>query len=112
MTRIALFQSNTGIDPSVNAEALASAIEEAAGGGAAMLFTPEMSGLLDRNSERASHNLRVEEDDHVLAACREAARELGIWVHLGSLAVLVEHGKVANRSFVIDRTGSIRARAD
>jgi predicted amidohydrolase len=112
MTRIALFQSNTGIDPKANAEALVGAIEEAAKGDAAMLFTPEMSGLLDRDSQRASTNLRREEDDYVLAACREAAREHGIWLHLGSVAVLVDDGKVANRGFVIDRNGNIRARYD
>jgi predicted amidohydrolase len=112
MTRIALFQSNTGIDPRANADALVGAIEEAAKGDAAMLFTPEMSGLLDRDSQRASTNLRREEDDHVLAACREAAREHGIWLHLGSVAVLVDDGKVANRGFVIDRNGNIRARYD
>ena len=112
MTRIALFQSNTGIDPQANAKALADAIAEAAGGRAAMLFTPEMSGLLDRDSERASGNLRSEEDDPVLAACREAAREHAMWLHLGSLAVLVEGGKVANRGFVIDGTGNVRARYD
>ena len=112
MTRIALFQSNAGIDPAANAEALVGAIGEAAKGGATMLFTPEMSGLLDRDSERASHNLRAEEDDKVLAACREAAREHAIWLHLGSLAVLVDRDKVANRGFVIDRTGNIRARYD
>jgi predicted amidohydrolase len=112
MTRIALFQSNTGIDPRANAAALVSAIEEAAKGGAAMLFTPEMSGLLDRDSQRASTNLRTEEEDQVLSACREAAREHGIWLHLGSVAVLVDDGKVANRGFVIDRTGNIRARYD
>ena len=112
MTRIALFQSNTGIDPQANAVALVSAMEEAARGGAAMLFTPEMSGLLDRDSERASHNLRAEDDDPVLAAVREAAREHGLWVHLGSLAVLADNGKVANRGFVIDRNGNIRARYD
>ena len=112
MTRIALFQSNTGVDPAANAAALVGAIEEAARGGAAMLFTPEMSGLLDRNSERASHNLRAEAEDRVLAACREAAKEHGIWLHLGSLAVLVDDRKVANRGFVIDRTGNIRARYD
>jgi predicted amidohydrolase len=112
MTRIALFQSNTGIDPAANAAALVKAIGEAAGGGAAMLFTPEMSGLLDRDSHRASANLRTEEEDMVLAACREAAREHGIWVHLGSLAVLVEDGKVANRGLLIDRTGKIQARYD
>src|SRR6185369_2405029 len=112
MTRIALFQSNTGIDPAANAKALVDAIGEAASGGAAMLFTPEMSGLLDRNSERASANLRQEDSDVVLAACRDAAREHGIWVHLGSLAILVDDGKVANRGFVIDRAGNVQARYD
>ena len=112
MTRIALFQSNSGIDPERNAVAVVDAIAQAAKGGAAMLFTPEMSGLLDRDSQRVSANLRTEEEDGVLAACREAAREHGIWVHLGSLAILVDDGKVANRGFVIDRTGRIQARYD
>ena len=112
MTRIALFQSNTGIDPEENAGALVRAIGEAARGGAAMLFTPEMSGLLDRDSQRASTNIRREEHDPVLAACSQAAKEHGIWLHLGSVAVLVDDGKVANRGFVIDRSGVIRARYD
>jgi deaminated glutathione amidase len=112
MTRIALFQSNTGIDPRANAAALLNAIEEAAKGGAAMLFTPEMSGLLDRDSKRAATNITREEENVVLAACRGAARENGIWLHLGSVAVMVDDGKVANRGFVIDRNGNIRARYD
>lgn len=112
MTRIALFQSNSGIDPAANAKALVDAIGEAARGEAAILFTPEMSGLLDRNSERAAPNLRIEDQDIVLAACRDAAREHGIWVHLGSLAILVDDGKVANRGFVIDRAGNVQARYD
>ena len=110
--RIALFQSTTGIDPVANAEALADAIAAASSGGAAMLFTPEMSGLLDRNSERARSHLANEEGDRVLARCRDAARDKGIWVHLGSLAVLDAGGKVANRAFVIDPAGEIRARYD
>jgi predicted amidohydrolase len=112
VTRIALFQSTTGIDPAANTEGLVGAIREAAEGGAAMLFTPEMSGLLDRDSQRASAQIRAEEDDLVLAACREAAREHGTWVHLGSLAVRVDDGKVANRGLVIDRAGVIQARYD
>ena len=112
MTRIAIFQSRTGVDPVANAEALVEAIGQAARGGAEMLFTPEMSGLLDRDSERASANLRVEDEDSVLAACRAAAREHEIWIHLGSLAVRAEDGKVANRAFVIDRLGIVRARYD
>jgi predicted amidohydrolase len=112
MVSIALFQSTTGIDPAANAERLAGAIGEAAAGGASMLFTPEMSGLLDRDSERAAHNVRLEENDEVLAAARNAAREHGIWVHLGSLAVRTEGRQLANRAFVIDPRGEIRARYD
>ena len=112
MTKIALFQAQSGIDPEANARVLVEAIEAAAAGGAEMLFTPEMSGLLDRNTERARKSLRDEEDDLVLAACREAARRHHVWIHLGSLAVLVDYGKLANRGFVIDREGQVRARYD
>ena len=112
MVRIALFQSTTGIDPAANAERLVGAIGEAAAGGAEMVFTPEMSGLLDRNAQRAAHNVRVEEEDAVLAACRNAAHANGVWLHIGSLAVLTEGGQLANRTFVIDPRGEIRARYD
>ena len=112
MTRIALFQSNTGIDPEANGRSLVDAIDQAAAGGAEMLFTPEMSGLLDRDSARATKNLRREENDPVLAAVREAAKQKRIWLSIGSLAVLAEDGKVANRSYVIDREGQVRARYD
>ena len=112
MTRVALFQSQTGIDPEENARALIDAIAAAADGGAEMLFTPEMSGLLDRDTQRARQNLRSEDEDIVLSACREAAKRQSIWVHLGSLAVLLDDGKVANRAFVIDREGQVRTRYD
>ncbi|MEO8177050.1 MAG: carbon-nitrogen hydrolase family protein [Sphingomicrobium sp.] len=112
MTRIAIFQSNTGIEPVANARALVAAIGEADAGGAEMLFTPEMSGLLDRDSKRAAANLRSEDDDGVLAACRDAARSHGLWVHIGSLAVRTAEGKLANRGFLIDPVGKVRARYD
>ena len=112
MTRIALFQSTTGINPAENAAKLVQAVENAANGAAEILFTPEMSGLLDRDSARAAGNLNAEDQDRVLAAAREAAARHRIWLHIGSLAVLVGDGKVANRSFVIDREGEIRATYD
>jgi predicted amidohydrolase len=112
VTRIALFQSTSGIDPAVNARALTDAIEEASAGGAEILFTPEMTGLLDRDSARAAKVLRSQDEDQVLAAGREAAARHRIWVHIGSLAVLADNGKVANRSFVIDREGAVRGTYD
>jgi len=112
MTRIALYQARTGIDPEANARDLVAAVGEAADGGAAMLFTPEMSGLLDRDRARAAASLRTPDEDLVLAAVREAAAGHGIWVHLGSLAVIGPGGKLRNRAFVIDDAGEIRATYD
>lgn len=110
--KIALLQMTSGIHPGRNAEALVRGIGEAAAGGAAMLFTPEMSGLVDRNRERAAQSVMPEEADVALAAVCRAAAAHGIWVHLGSLALRRPDGKFANRGFVIDATGQIRARYD
>jgi predicted amidohydrolase len=112
MTRIAVLQMTTGIDPAANAETLARAVEQAAAGGAAMLFTPEMSGLLDRNRERAAARIVGEAESPVLGVVREAAARAGLWVALGSLAIRREDDRYANRSFVIDERGEIRARYD
>jgi predicted amidohydrolase len=113
MSRIALLQAQTGIDPSRNAADLTQAARQARAGGAAMLFTPEMSGLLDKERARASAHWRLEEEEPVLAAVRDAAAREGLWVHLGSLAVRSGEGELlANRGFVIDPAGEIRARYD
>ncbi|RXD05768.1 carbon-nitrogen hydrolase family protein [Sphingomonas sp. UV9] len=112
MTKIGVLQMTSGIDPAVNAAILVDAIGEAGAGGAAMLFTPEMSGLIDRDRARGSASIVAEDADPVLAAVRAAAANAGMWVHLGSLAVRRPDGKFANRGFVIDPTGTIRARYD
>jgi predicted amidohydrolase len=112
MIRAALLQMTTGIDPHANAAVIVDGVARARAGGAAMLFTPEMSGLLDRNRERGRESIRSESDDVVLAAVREAARREGVWVHIGSLAIARQDGKWANRAFVIDDQGEIRARYD
>jgi predicted amidohydrolase len=112
--RAALFQSRTGIDPVANALTLREAIHAAAGEGADMLFTPEMSNLVDRDRGRATMRIVAEADDMVLAEVRESAAKAGIWVQLGSLALRSEgdDGRFVNRGFLIDATGAIRARYD
>ncbi len=112
MTRIAVLQMTAGIDPAGNARTIADAIERAAAGGAAMLFTPEMSGLLDRDRARAAQHVVAEADNPVLATARALAARTGIWVALGSLAVLAEDGKWANRSLLVDPAGEVAARYD
>ncbi len=112
MTRVALLQMTSGIDPAANAARVVAAVGEARTGGAAMLFTPEMSNLLDRDRTRGAQSIMREDDDRTLAAVRDAAARFGLWVHLGSLAVDRGDGRYANRAFVIAPDGSVAARYD
>lgn len=110
--RAGVLQMCSGIDCDANAAALASAAEQAAGNGADILFTPEMTNLLDRQRERLIGSVRSEDDDPCLAVARAAARRHGMAIALGSLAIRRADGLVANRAFVIDRHGEIIARYD
>ncbi|KFG91917.1 Nitrilase [Sphingobium herbicidovorans NBRC 16415] len=112
--RAAIFQMTSGIDPAANGDTIAMMVERAKAEGADMLFTPEMAGYLDRDRSRAAATLRSEADDPVLAQVRNAAAKHGLWVHLGSLPLKDERsdGRWANRSFMIDADGAIRARYD
>ena len=106
-----LLQTTTGIDPVANAAALVDGIARLAAQGAALIFTPEMSGLLDRDRARADSAIVAEADDVVLAAVRTAAQRHRVWVQLGSLAVRTPDG-LANRGLLIDAGGTVVARYD
>ncbi len=111
--RIGLVQTTTGIDPAFEADALAAAIGTLAAQGAQLIFTPEMSGLLDRDRGRAATAITDEAQDPVLTAVRAAARKAGVWVQLGSLALRDPSAeRLANRAFLIDNHGRICARYD
>lgn len=110
--RAAILQMQSGVDPAANARTIAKAVADARAGGADIVFTPEMSNMLDRDRARSGAALRNEAEDETLAAVREAAREAGLWVHLGSLALKGEGDKRLNRGFLIDDRGEIRARYD
>lgn len=112
MTRVAVLQMTGGVHPAENARVLAHAVHETKARGATILFTPEMSNLLDRDRERAAGAITEQERDPVIAALRNAAREHGVWVHLGSAAIRRSDGRLANRGFLIDGEGAIRATYD
>lgn len=109
---LAVLQMTGGIDPAVNSRAVESAVAEAASRGAALLFTPEMTNLIDRDRARATGTIVTQEDDPVLAAAREAARRHGVAVALGSIAVRRPDSRLANRSLFIDDDGRVLAAYD
>ena len=110
--KVGLVQMRSGIDPKANLAAALAAIDEAARGGAAYVLTPEMTNILESKRERLLATIVDEDADPTLAALRDAARKLSIFINVGSLAVKVSPDKAANRSFLIDRRGEVIARYD
>lgn len=101
MPRIAVLQMTSGIDPEANFAAIADAARAAAGEGAAMLFTPEMSLLLDRNRARAAARIVPQAQSPFVPRLAALAQETGVTLAIGSMAVTHESGgKNANRSMV------------
>jgi predicted amidohydrolase len=116
MIRAGLVQTCTGLDPDRNASALAEAADRLAADGAQIVFTPEMCGLLDRNSARLAASARTEGEDPALHALSAVARKRGVAIAVGSLAIHDQsdsaEGRLANRSFLIAPDGRIAARYD
>ena len=108
----ALVQMRSGLSPKANLEAAITLIGEAKERGADYVLTPEMTNILEVNRERLFAAVAPEEKDATLAALRELARKLGIFLHVGSLAIKLLPERAANRSFLIDRKGDIIARYD
>ncbi|MGV1682459.1 carbon-nitrogen hydrolase family protein [Sphingopyxis sp. NJF-3] len=113
LSRIALVQMTSGVDPDANLAAIDRALADAAADGAAMAFLPEMSLLLDRDRERSAAHIAREADSPWPAALQDMARRHGLWLHSGSMPLLAETGdRRVNRSHVIAADGTIRARYD
>ncbi len=103
---IAAIQMCSGTDPVRNVETMRRLVREAAGKGAVYVQTPEMTGALQRDRAGLAAILRQEEDDLVVAAASALAAELGIHLHIGSTAIALAGGKVANRGFLFGPDGA------
>lgn len=103
MPTIAILQMNSGIDPEANFGVILQAASKAKAGGAEVLFTPEMSLLLDRNRERARGWIESEVPAAFEKRFGQLAAECGIDIALGSMPVPANGGKWANRSFYFSR---------
>jgi deaminated glutathione amidase len=107
----ACIQMRSGRDVLKNRDDAVALVREAASQGADFAQTPEMTSLVCRDRAELFGKVGPEAQDPVLAALREVARERGIVVHLGSIAVK-DGDKVANRSFLIGQDGGIVASYD
>jgi predicted amidohydrolase len=107
-----MIQMRAGLTVSANVDAAVRMIGEAKSAGAAYVQTPEMTNIMEAKRERLFATLAEEDADSSLVAFRELARKLGIYLHVGSLAIKVTPDRAANRAFLIDPRGEIAARYD
>lgn len=110
--RVGLVQMCTGRDVARNLAELSRLVREAVANGASYVQTPEVSVLMEREQARLFVETRPEAGNPAIAHCQALARELGIWLHLGSMGVLVKPDKIANRSYLFTPEGRIAARYD
>ena len=110
--KAAMIQMRSGLTPAANIDAAVRLIGEAKSAGADYVLTPEMTNIMEVKRERLFATIVAEEADTSLATLRELARKLGIYVHVGSLAIKTSPDRAANRSLLIDPKGEIAARYD
>ncbi len=110
--KAAAVQMRSGQDPERNAADMERLVREAARQGATYVQTPEMTGAMVRDAAARQAAFTSEDKDGTVAAARRLARELGIFLHIGSTGILRADGKVANRALLISPHGETVAAYD
>ncbi|MEM7641664.1 MAG: carbon-nitrogen hydrolase family protein, partial [Pseudomonadota bacterium] len=112
--KAALLQLNSSDDPSANLPVTLDLVAQAAAQGADLIATPEVTNCVSANRAHQKAVLLPEAQDNTLKALRQAARDHGRHILIGSLALRTTDpaGRFANRSFLIGPDGEIAARYD
>ena len=110
--RAALIQLNSTTDVAENIDSVEELVREAAAAGALYVQTPEMTNIVQRDRAALQAAISAETSDPAISAFSQLAKELGIVLHIGSLALDAGGGKIANRAYVFAPDGSELARYD
>lgn len=110
--RAGLVQLRSGRSVKPNLDKAEELIRRAAKGGAIYVQTPENTGLMELKPELVLEAAETEDRSAALAQLRALARELGIFLHIGSLAIKLDPSRIANRSYLIGPEGKVTARYD
>jgi predicted amidohydrolase len=108
--RAACVQLRSGEDVAQNIRETSALVREAVARGAQFVATPENTTLMAPDGGAKLAHSFDEAHDPALPAFAALAKELGITLLIGSLAIKVSESKTANRSFLISPRGEIAAR--
>jgi predicted amidohydrolase len=110
--RAACIQLCSSTDVSENIDAVERLTREAAARGAQYVQTPEMTNIVQRHRKALAASILPESGDPAIRRLASLAAELGIVLHIGSLALQAADGRIANRALVFGRSGELLARYD
>ncbi|MEM1200749.1 MAG: carbon-nitrogen hydrolase family protein [Pseudomonadota bacterium] len=110
--RAGLVQCCATRDVAQNVEELSELIRACVKDGAQFVSTPEMSHLLETSAEEIYRKAKPEDEDQGVSHFAGLAKELGIWLNIGSLAIQPAPGTLCNRSFLFTPQGELAARYD
>jgi predicted amidohydrolase len=110
--KVALIQTRTPATPEAALAHVLPMVRDAAGQGARFIATPEGTNVLQKDRAALLPMLRSLDEDVAVTGLRQAAKDLGVWLLIGSALVVREDGKAANRSALVSPQGAVAATYD
>jgi len=110
--KAACVQVNAGPEIQPNLEAAGDLVRRARDAGADFIAMPENVSLIVQGRANVLARVKPESEHPGVPFFTGLARETGAWLLVGSLGILLEEGRVANRSYLIAADGRIVATYD
>lgn len=109
--KAACVQVNASDNMAVNIETAMQSVRDAALQGAELVLLPENVAMMAFGADQIRAHAFAQADHPAIPAFQALAKELGIWLHGGTLAIKVGD-KIANRAFVFAPDGVVAATYD
>ncbi len=109
---VACLQVTAGNELRENIDVALDLIDEAVDGGADFVMMPENVTMMEWGRKAITSKAQPESKHEGLAAFQESAKTHNVWLHCGSLAISLDDGRVANRTYVLNDKGDIVATYD
>ncbi len=110
--KAACVQVNASNDMDTNIAKAGDMVRKAAAQGANLICLPENVAMMEFGGENVIAKSYPQAEHPGLSAFRDLAVETKSWILIGSLAVRLENGKVANRCFLLNDQGEIVGQYD
>ena len=109
---VACIQNCAGIDVGKNLQDLGEMIDTAHRDGAELICLPEYGTCLGVQGVEFLVGASPQEGHPALTFMADLAKETGVWILIGSMAVTAPGGKIVNRSVMLNSKGEVAAHYD